>query len=219
MVTRGHKDYEGIQSRHQKAEVSLIFTKDAPREPEIPRPPTAIMLADISKIPNSDSSISGSTIVAPPSPMQDEPLATPLSRMQIRPRLREEVAELERQAIIQEYQRTRAIFNDHYWPTKKRNEVSQFERRRTRSLQEEFRKVIERPVLARAEVTQQHRACTELLRLRLIEHLEQQREVEWSSEQRLFGETLREHFIRYSDLYHTSVNTALAMWIVEAGLG
>ncbi|KAJ4418034.1 hypothetical protein N0V82_005788 [Gnomoniopsis sp. IMI 355080] len=219
MVSKGNMNYEGIQSRYQKAEVSSRLTNDELREPAIPRPLAVMTLKDIAELSTPDSSMSGFTVVTSSSPMQDELLATSLSHMRIRASSREEVAERERQAIIREYQRIRALLNEDYWVTKTESELSQFERTRALSLREEFRKVIDQPVPIRAEVTQKHRASTELLRLRLIEDLEQQCERERSLEQTPFREKLRKHYTRYSDLYDMSLDTALATWVVEAGLG
>lgn len=212
-VPMGITDYDGPRSQYQKPDTSSRLTDEQLREFIIPEP--AMTLKDLAKSSSFDETLRGST-VAPSSPTQNELLATSFSHLRIGSR--EEVAERERQAIIQEFQRNRARFNNDYWPKRKADALSDFDRARTLKLQAEFRKVIDRPVLARAETTQKHRAATAGQRADLIRRLEHQRDAEWYLERQLFGEKLRAHYAEYSDLYQMNVNTALATWIVEAGL-
>lgn len=217
-----YEDYNGTVSRYQPADTLSRITDEQLLDLQTPK--RAMTLDDVAQDCSSNKSTTTTTTTditksmeAPLLKVQDELASTWINRFQIRSR--KEVAEHEREDIIREYQRARAIFKDNYWPNQEANALSKFDKERRSQLREDFRSNIKEPVAVRDAINQKNRADTARARSELIEHLKQQRETKWYPEKERFGERLRTHYREFCDLFEMNENTALATWILEAGLG
>lgn len=212
------EDYNGTISRYQPADTLSRITDDQLSSSSIPK--RIMALQDIPQLSPSIRTSTGTTttfVEAPLSKLQDQPPSTSMTGAQIHSR--EEFAKRERQDIIREYKRARAIFLDDYWPQKEASVLSKFDQARQSQLREDFRNNIKESVAIRDAINQKNRAATKVQRLELIEHLKEQSETEWYPEKERFGETLRTHYRDFHDLYEMNEDTALATWILEASLG
>lgn len=213
-----YEDYNGTVSRYQPADTLSRITDDQLMDSNTPK--RVITLQDVAQDFSPIKAATTNTtksMEAPLSKMQDALASTLTNHFQIPSR--KEVAEREREDIIREYRRARAIFRDNYWPNQEANALFKFDQARKAQLREDFRKNIKEPVPVRDAINQKNRADTATQRSELIENLEQQRETEWYPDKERFGERLRTHYREFHDLFEMNENTALATWILEAGLG
>lgn len=212
-----YEDYNGTISRYQPADTLSRITDNQLLDFQTPK--RIMTLQDVAQDSSSKSTTTTITksMEAPLLKVQDELATTSINHFQIRSR--KEVAEREREDMIREYRRARAIFQDNYWPNQEANALSKFDQARKMQLREDFRNNIKEPVAVRDAINQKNRADTAAQRSELIEHLAQQRQTEWYPEKERFGERLRTHYKEFHDLFEMNETTALATWILEAGLG
>lgn len=212
-----YENYNGTISRYQPADTLSRITDE-----QLSDSLMHTRTRDLQDIPQPSSSTRTSTSTAtyrdtPLSESQEELPSTSTTSVQIHSR--EEFAKRERHDIIREYKRTRAIFLDDYWPKKEASVLSNFDQARKSQLREDFRNNINEPVAVRHAINQKNRKDTEIQRSELLEHLKEQSEAEWVPEKEQLGEMLRTHYRDFNDLYEMDEDTAMATWMVEAGLG
>lgn len=209
------EDYNGTISRYRPADTLSRITDDELLDSQKLKP--VMTLQDVAKDFSSNQSTTITKIMeAPLLKVQDQIPSLAMNHFQVRSR--KEVAERERQHIIREYHRARAIFQDDYCSEQQANVLYQFDQERKSQLREDFQNNIKEPVAIRHAINQKNRAATATQRSELIKRLEQQHETEWYLEKQRFEERLRTHYRDFEDLYETNENTALATWILEVGL-